>query len=731
MHNTQHECHDRHPRRLRLLRPGDARPRARPPGARARRARLRLARRPARDARSTRASNGSLPAFVTNDEALASGADARLLLPRARAGGGARAAGRRASSSTSRARTGSHDAVALSGVVRLRASAAGVARPTGATRSRSCFPPTGRLIANPGCYATAALLALAPLADAIDPAASSSTRSRASPARGATLKAIVARGSCSRTSRRTRSARHQHAPEIAQALGFPVCFVPHLLPVRRGLLATCYVAAPTADAARRCSRPRTPASPVVRVLPEGVAPELVARAGHRRAPRSASSPTARPARAIVDLRDRQPRQGRRRPGGAEREPRARPRPRRPGCGSRECWYERHRRARGSSPPASHAGIRRERARTSRSSARPCPPSARRCSRATACRPRRSSSRSEHLALAEPQAVVINSGVANAATGERGELDALATAAEAARLLDLDAEEVLVLSTGVIGARLPLDKLLAGPATPRSPALSADGGARRGRGDHDHRHAHEGGGGRARRLHRRRDGEGLRDDPSRPRDDARGRHDRLPARAGRGDRVPPPGGRARASTRSRSTASARRTTPSFLLANGASGIERTPATDAAFAAALGRGLRRPRAADRRRRRGRDRARRDRRSRGAVDDAPGEGDRARGSPPRRSSRPRSSATTPTGAACSRPPARRRATAATRDVDAGARDALLQRHDRARPAARRSASSRTSRRRAARSSSTSASATARASYLTTDLSYDYVRINADYRT
>ena len=43
---------------------------------------------------------------------------------------------------------------------------------------------------------------------------------------------------------------------------------------------------------------------------------------------------------------------------------------------------------------------------------------------------------EHLALADPQAVVINSGVANAATGERGKLDALATAAEAARLLDL-------------------------------------------------------------------------------------------------------------------------------------------------------------------------------------------------------------------------------------------------------------------------------------------------------
>jgi len=82
---------------------------------------------------------------------------------------------------------------------------------------------------------------------------------------------------------------------------------------------------------------------------------------------------------------------------------------------------------------------------------------------------------EHLELADPQAVVINSGIANAATGERGKLDALATAAEAARLLGLDAEEVLVLSTGIIGARLPLHKLL--PALdPAVQALSEDGGA---------------------------------------------------------------------------------------------------------------------------------------------------------------------------------------------------------------------------------------------------------------
>jgi glutamate N-acetyltransferase/amino-acid N-acetyltransferase len=79
----------------------------------------------------------------------------------------------------------------------------------------------------------------------------------------------------------------------------------------------------------------------------------------------------------------------------------------------------------------------------------------------------------HLELAEPQAVVVNSGVANAATGVRGELDALATAAEAARLLDLYAEEVLVLSTGVIGAPLPLAHVLSGLRL-ASASLSSEG-----------------------------------------------------------------------------------------------------------------------------------------------------------------------------------------------------------------------------------------------------------------
>jgi glutamate N-acetyltransferase / amino-acid N-acetyltransferase len=80
----------------------------------------------------------------------------------------------------------------------------------------------------------------------------------------------------------------------------------------------------------------------------------------------------------------------------------------------------------------------------------------------------------HLEVAEPQAVVVNAGVANAATGPPGVADAERTAAETSRLLGLDAEEVVVLSTGVIGVPLPMQKLLAGIEWAAA-ALRADGG----------------------------------------------------------------------------------------------------------------------------------------------------------------------------------------------------------------------------------------------------------------
>jgi glutamate N-acetyltransferase/amino-acid N-acetyltransferase len=80
----------------------------------------------------------------------------------------------------------------------------------------------------------------------------------------------------------------------------------------------------------------------------------------------------------------------------------------------------------------------------------------------------------HLEVAEPQAVVANAGVANAATGARGVADAERTAQEAARALGLEPEQVVVLSTGVIGVPLPMDKLLRGVRAAAA-ALSREGG----------------------------------------------------------------------------------------------------------------------------------------------------------------------------------------------------------------------------------------------------------------
>jgi N-acetyl-gamma-glutamyl-phosphate reductase len=133
--------------------------------------------------------------------------------------------------------------------------------------------PEGRLVANPGCYATAALLALWPLRDDIEregvvvDAKSGMTGAgrslRASSHAGVVLENVAPYG----------VGEHRHAPEIASQLGFPVAFVPHLLPVRRGLIATCYVRSTGADL-RELLEEHYAESHVVSVLPEGVVPEL-------------------------------------------------------------------------------------------------------------------------------------------------------------------------------------------------------------------------------------------------------------------------------------------------------------------------------------------------------------------------------------------------------------------------------------------------------------------------
>ncbi len=134
-------------------------------------------------------------------------------------------------------------------------------------------PPSGRLIANPGCYATAILLALHPIRDAIDPASVVVDAMSGMTGAGRSPKPASHAGAVLENVAPYRVGRHQHVPEIARQLGFPVSFTPHLLPVRRGIIATCNVRSTGPDLRALLER-HYAASDVVTVLPEGLAPEL-------------------------------------------------------------------------------------------------------------------------------------------------------------------------------------------------------------------------------------------------------------------------------------------------------------------------------------------------------------------------------------------------------------------------------------------------------------------------
>jgi glutamate N-acetyltransferase / amino-acid N-acetyltransferase len=79
-----------------------------------------------------------------------------------------------------------------------------------------------------------------------------------------------------------------------------------------------------------------------------------------------------------------------------------------------------------------------------------------------------------VAGGEVRAVVLNSGGANACTGPAGFADTHQTAEYMAELLQIGAGEVAVCSTGLIGERLPMERLLAG-VTQATAAASAQGG----------------------------------------------------------------------------------------------------------------------------------------------------------------------------------------------------------------------------------------------------------------
>ena len=104
-----------------------------------------------------------------------------------------------------------------------------------------------KLVTNPGCYATATAMALAPLVRSGLASPDGISVSAMSGVSGAGRKASEDYSFCEvdEDLRAYRLGRHQHVPEIEQTVARfagrcgAIAFTPHLVPIRRGILATC------------------------------------------------------------------------------------------------------------------------------------------------------------------------------------------------------------------------------------------------------------------------------------------------------------------------------------------------------------------------------------------------------------------------------------------------------------------------------------------------------------
>lgn len=137
------------------------------------------------------------------------------------------------------------------------------------------------VVAVPGCYPTGALLGLLPLARAgviSGPIVIDAKSGTTGAGRSATIEQLFAE--TNENFRPYAPLTHRHAPEIEQGLAAagcaqPVAFVPHLLPVSRGILTTMYVPLASSRTALEASFLATYASePFIVLRGEGAPPEL-------------------------------------------------------------------------------------------------------------------------------------------------------------------------------------------------------------------------------------------------------------------------------------------------------------------------------------------------------------------------------------------------------------------------------------------------------------------------
>ena len=126
------------------------------------------------------------------------------------------------------------------------------------------------LVATPGCYVTAATLALEPLvaAGAIDPHGVIVDAASGVTGAGRKLSHENLFPTVDDNFTAYGLLKHRHTPEMEQEIGAQILFTPHLLPISRGILATCYArpaagSSPTTDSLLDVYRTRFADEPFV------------------------------------------------------------------------------------------------------------------------------------------------------------------------------------------------------------------------------------------------------------------------------------------------------------------------------------------------------------------------------------------------------------------------------------------------------------------------------------
>jgi N-acetyl-gamma-glutamyl-phosphate reductase len=140
-----------------------------------------------------------------------------------------------------------------------------------------------RLVANPGCYATSAILALRPLTEAgwIQPEAGVVCDAKSgTTGAGKELRRDLQFSELDENCKAYNLFAHRHTPEITEQTGLAesqVMFVTHLLPLARGILSTIYVTLErkrTPDEVEALYRRTYAGRPMVRIWQAGALPEL-------------------------------------------------------------------------------------------------------------------------------------------------------------------------------------------------------------------------------------------------------------------------------------------------------------------------------------------------------------------------------------------------------------------------------------------------------------------------